>query len=382
MCRTKGRAMSRRVRVRPGLLSCLVVALCWGLSVASAVRADGILSVHPAADRETGYLRIAGAMDTEAMLPLITDFQALNPGITVEYTDYITNSLYEDADSACRSGDTIADILVSSSVDHMVRLANDGCAIRHTSVQTDQVPEWTQWRNEVYGFTYEPAVLVYHADHVSADDAPRSHSELADLLRRKPDVYFQRLGTYDLRSSGIGYLLAFLDAQQASTIYGRLLESMSRVGAVLYCCNSDVLRAIEAERLYIGYNILGSYAYAAQRRNPKLKIVILRDYTHILSRGVLLPKYAERPDLGARFLDYLLSPQGQKTAQEHNISFPRDDLPLQGVSSPSSPLGSGVGRPIRIGPSLLAAQDQVRRARFIRDWTAIMVDARPPSPEP
>lgn len=342
----------------------------------TAVAAEGMTSSFPAAGRETGRLRIIGAMDTTAILPLITGFQARNPGISVEYSDYVTNDLYEEADAACRRGEAIADILVSSSVDHLVRLVNDGCARPHRSSLTEQIPDWMQWRNEVYGFTYEPAVVIYHSDHVPPEDVPRSHADLADLLRHKPAVYFRRIGTYDLRASGIGYLLAYLDAQLAPTLYGRLVESMSRVEAALYCCNSEVLREIDAGRLFIGYNILGSYAYAAQRKNPKLRISVMRDYTHILSRGVLLPKYAPPGDLGSRFLDYLVSPEGRAMAEQEGISFPWEEPQGSGITMPPSPLGSGVGRPIRIGPSLLVTQDKLGRDRFIADWTAIMVDSR------
>lgn len=61
---------------------------------------------------------------------------------------------------------------------------------------------------------------------------PRSHVEIAELLRSKPDVYRNRIGTYDVRASGIGYLLAFHDALRAPTTYGRLLESFSRADVV------------------------------------------------------------------------------------------------------------------------------------------------------
>ncbi|GAB3128037.1 ABC transporter substrate-binding protein [Novispirillum itersonii] len=356
-----------------------VLWAAFGLMMAaplSASAAEGVTSSFPAPGKESGRLKIIGAMDTTAILPLINGFQAENPGVSVEYSDYVTNDLYEEADAACRRGESIADVLVSSSVDHLVRLANDGCARPHRSALTDPVPDWMQWRNEVYGFTHEPAVLIYHSDFVDPEDVPRSHADLADLLRRKPTVFFRRIGTYDLRASGIGYLLAYLDSQLAPTIYGRLVESMSRVEAGLYCCNSEVLREVEAGRLFIGYNILGSYAYAAQRRNPKLRISVMRDYTHILSRGAMLPKYAGSGDLGGRFLDYLLSPQGKATAEKEGISFPWEDPQVSGITLPPSPLGSGVGRPIRIGPSLLVTQDKLGRDRFIADWTAIMVDSR------
>lgn len=353
-----------------------VLAVWFVTGFASPVSAsEGTFSLFPALKPETERLQISGAMDTAAIAPLIRDFQKQRPDIAVAYNDRVTNDLYEDADAACMAKTSFADVILSSSVDHLVKLANDGCARSYQSQYTVNVPEWTQWRNEVYGFTFEPAVLVYNSDYVAPDEMAATHGELADLLRRKNDYYFRRVGTYDLRTSGIGYLLAFLDAQQASATYGRLLESMSRTESALYCCNNDVLRRLESGELYIGYNILGSYAYAAQKRNPKLRITMMRDYTHILSRGVLLPRYAKNYRLGESFLDYLLSPQGKAVALQEGISFPWDGVPPSDINAPGSLLTSGIGRPIRIGPSLLAAQDQMRRQRFIGDWQDAMLPA-------
>lgn len=79
---------------------------------------------------------------------------------------------------------------------------------------------WANWRNEVLGFTFERIVIACNRDLVPTVEVPRTHLELADLLRRKPETYTSRVGTYDIRLSGIGYLLAFYDARQTSTTYG------------------------------------------------------------------------------------------------------------------------------------------------------------------
>ncbi|OCP18312.1 MULTISPECIES: ABC transporter substrate-binding protein [unclassified Ensifer] len=345
--------------------------------VTSGMAVEGVRAFFPAVDQERGRLVIHGATDIEAMEPLVRDFQVLATDVAVDYTDYVTNDLYRDADAACRNGQAFGDILLSSSVDQLVKLANDGCAVAHSSAETLEVPDWANWREEVYGFTFEPSVMVYHKDFVPPEDVPHSHGELTDLLRFKPDYYRGRIGTYDLRQSGIGYLLAFLDAQQASTTYGRLLESLSRVQAVLRCCNNAVLSEIDSGNVYIGYNILGSYAYAAARRNTKLRIVLPRDYTLILSRGVLIPKGVKRPDLAGRFLDYLLSERGQEVARRKAFFFSRTGPLPANVDGPPKLIESGIGRPIRIGPALLAAQDQLQRSTFIDDWTRLLRGSAP-----
>lgn len=349
----------------------LVAAIVACIPNVAAFAIEGERAVFPAPAGEKAKLVIHGATDLNAIRPLILDFQETMPDVTVEFTDYVTNDLFREAEESCREGRVHGDLWLSSSVDQLVKLANDGCARPHRSFVTTQVPDWANWREEVYGFTFEPAVIVYDGSRVPPEDVPHTHEELSDLLRRKPDLYRGRIGTYDVQASGIGYLLAFNDARQAPTVYGRLLESFSRAEVVTRCCNNEVLGEIASGRIRIAYNILGSYAYAAYLQNPNLKIVVPRDYALVLSRGVMIPQKSARPDLAARFLDYLLSGRGQRVARDKAFFFSEKGPLPDGVEGPPALMESGIGRPIRIGPALLAAQDKAQRERFIAGWTSL-----------
>ena len=83
--------------------------------------------------------------------------------------------------------------------------------------------------------------------------------------------------------------------------------------------------------------------------------MVPRDYALILSRGVLIPTTTGNRDLAARFLDYLLSERGQRVAREQAFFFSEKSPLPDGVDGPAALMESGIGRPIRVGPSLLAA---------------------------
>jgi iron(III) transport system substrate-binding protein len=345
-----------------------------------AMAVEGSSKLFPAIHGEAARLSIHGAADLEAMEPLIRDFQEIAPDIAIEYSDYVTNELHQKAEAVCAQNTSLGDLWLSSSLDQLVSLANNGCAIAHHSPETAQVPKWANWRDEVFGFTFEPAVFVYNARYVPDSDIPRTRAEFADLLRRRLDYYEGRVGTFDIRTSGVGYLLAFSDARQATATYGRLLESMSRADVKVSCCTGSILQEITSGRIYLAYNMIGSYSYAAAKANPDLKVVIPRDYTLILSRGVLIPKTSQRPDLAGRFLDYLLSKRGQDVARRKAFFFAEKGSIPEGVDGPPTLSELSFIQPIRIGPALLAAQDEAQRRRFIDDWSHSMLSRPASSP--
>lgn len=355
------------------MLSALIfVSALFVTAPAAAQAIAGKAVVFPALSAATATLDIHAATDLPAMEPLLRDFQQAAPDVTINYFEYVTNDLYKAADEACRAGRTMGDILLSSSVDQLMKLANDGCAAAHRSPETERTARWANWRDEVFGFTYEPSIIVYDSRMVPPEDVPRSHADLAELLRRRIDFYRGRIGTYDIRLSGIGYLLAYSDARQTTTVYGRLLESMSRADVVTRCCNSEILELISDGQLYLGYNILGSYAYAAMLKNPDLRIVVPQDYTLVLRRGALISRNAANLASAKRFLNYLLSERGQRVSRDKAFFFAEDGALPRGVDGPETLKESGVARPIRIGPYLLAAQDQEQRLRFIADWADVL----------
>lgn len=367
--------------MKPWFTSAFLPALVVSaFAVSPALALEGSSKFFPAVTAETARLSIHGAADLHAMEPLIRDFQEIAPDIAVEYSDYVTNELHQKASAACAENAPLGDLLLSSSLDQLVSLANNGCASAYNSPETARVPKWANWRDEVFGFTFEPAVFVYNARYVPPSDVPRTRAELADLLRQRLDYYDGRVGTFDIRTSGVGYLLAFSDARQATATYGRLLESMSRADVKVSCCTGSILQEIASGRIYLAYNMIGSYSYAAAKANPDLKVVIPRDYTLILSRGVLIPRTSPRPDLARRFVDYLLSDRGQEVARRQAFFFAEKGAIPEGVDGPENLGELSFIQPIRIGPALLAAQDEAQRRRFIDDWSHAMLSESAPSP--
>ena len=180
---------------------------------------------------------------------MLEAFTGSFPDVKVAYESWNTNDLFALAQAACEAATPDVDLLMSSAVDTLVKLVNDGCAQPHSSFLTEALPPSDNWRDELFGITREPAVIVYNRELVPADEAPRSRFDLIDLLRPADSRYAGRVATYDIEASGIGYLFAFADSQQATT-FGSLIEAFGRSGAVATCCSAEITDGV-AEGRYL-----------------------------------------------------------------------------------------------------------------------------------
>lgn len=326
---------------------------------------------YPAPGTERDRLRIHAATDQQAMEPLVLDFQRLRPDVTVEYVEMGTTELYAQAVNGGGDGgggDGRPDLLISSAADLQVKLVNDGHTQPHAPAGGDLLPAWANWRNEAFGFTFEPAVIAYDRNRLSEGEVPRTRDALIRLLREEPARYDRRIATYDVTGSGIGHLLAAHDAHLFSQFW-QLVAMMGSARVRLACCTADILDMVERGEVLIGYNVLGSYARARAAAGAPIGIVLPEDYTLVISRVAVIPKSASRPQMAGRFIDYLLSTRGQATVAGGS-ALHAVLSPAEAAAGPSA-LRSGMAaplQPIALSPALLVFLDPLKRERFLQQW--------------
>lgn len=199
-------------------------------------------------------LRILSTADLDVFDPYLTAFHDRNPAIGIDYS--VVSSA--DLERLIRDGAPY-DLALSSAMDLQFQLANDGYALRYQSEATKQLPDWAVWRELIFAFTAEPAVIVISEDAMGDLPIPTTRSDLITLLRDHPDRFRGRIGTYDVRDSGLGYLFATQDAR-ATEAYWRLSEVMGRLNPKLYCCSGAMIDELSSGALVLAYNVLGSYA--------------------------------------------------------------------------------------------------------------------------
>ncbi|MHC5656138.1 ABC transporter substrate-binding protein [Stappia sp. ICDLI1TA098] len=325
-----------------------------------------VLTAAPV-DAET-VLRIYSATDTTAVTEVISRFEAAYPGVRVEYVEFNTSELY----AAIATGSAAADVVISSSMDLQAKLVNSGMAFAFRPPNADTLPDWAQWRGELYGFTWEPVVMTYNKRAFANRPLPHTRSELAGMIRDDPEFFRGRIGTYDVSLSGVGYLFATQDAQRGYQ-FSRLAESLGRARVRTFCCTNEVLERVASGELVYGYNMIGSYALGKAREDKRLGLYLLDDYTLVMTRTAFIPETAPNKRAAVAFINFLLSPEGQAA-----IAASPSMLPLL-AGAPGAETQDWLLRtegrpllPIRIGPGLLTYLDTLKKASFLADWSASM----------
>lgn len=301
---------------------------------------------------------VRSTTDVAIIRPVMERFAALNPEIAITYEQWGSNGLFDQSRAECREGTPGADAVLSSAVQQMVWLVNAACAQPYRSAETAALPATRRWRDELWGVTIEPAVIAYNKRLLPVDEVPRSRFALLDALRERPQVFHNRIATYDIAESGLGFLFAYSDSLEATT-FGGLLEGFARVDAVATCCSAEIISGVANGRYVMAYNVLGSYV--ANANEPDVGMILPEDYTLLLSRGYMIPKGAVRADIAARLLDYLLGPEAQRLLVQAGLVTEMDDTePALAVSA---------RRYIALSPTLLVARDANRRTLLLQFWS-------------
>lgn len=316
------------------------------------------------AARTEGKLVVYSTTDKNEINSLLELFQQQYPFLEIDYHDLGSRELYQRVLDDAQEGGPTGDLAWSSAMDLQIKLVNDGYAQPYASPEKPNLPAWAIWKNEAYGVTAEPVVFAYNNRFVPAEDVPQSHTQLARELRSNSALYKGKIATFDPALSGVGYL-TFTQDYQANRELWNLARALGAADVNLYQYTRPMLESVASGENILAYNVIGSYALAWREKEPHLEVVMPNDYTLVVSRIAIILNEAHHPNAAKLFLDFLLSHQGQTELSRHFMAPARED-----VSAPESSYAPAKTiRPVLVGPTLLINQDQIKRKRFLRDWS-------------
>jgi len=319
------------------------------------------------AAKKEGKLVIYGATDSKATQPLIKDFNALYPGITVEYNDMNSTEVYNRFISEVAAGGNTADVMWSSAMDLQMRLASDGYALKYKSVEAPKVPGWAIWDDQAYGTTFEPAAIVYNKRLLDAKEVPQSHADFAKLILQPK--FKDKVTTYDIEKSGVGFMFMTQDARE-NPKFLELENAFGEAKVRVQSSTGTMMERISSGENLIGYNVLGSYALVRAKTDPSIGVVLPKDYTLILSRVQFINKGAKNVNAAKLWVDYLLSQRGQTIiANDAKLFAIREDVKGETTSAELIKLiGKDKIKPIPVHPMVLQFLGPAKRMAFLKQW--------------
>ncbi len=293
-------------------------------------------------------LRIISSTDTSFFTPIIKSFISKYPNVAVEYL--VTGTA--DIDRIFRATPDAFDVVISSAMDLQLKIVNDGLA---RPVSNVPLPSWAQWRQSLFAFTSEPAAIVINREAFAGHPIPDTRQKLIEALRARPEIFRGRIGTYDVRKSGLGYLFATQDAR-ASETYWRLMEVMGALDIRLYCCSGDMINDLSDGTIAVAYNVLGSYATARVESKGAIEIILPSNFPTTMMRTAMVSIDAPHFEDASAFIRHLIALQ----SGSEKAAFPLPPL--------NSKLNDVERSTIALEPALMTFLDTLKRRRFLAEW--------------
>lgn len=352
----------RAVLAGLGAVGVAALAGCGPGAPGQATRAGDVR----AAEREG---EVVVYINNDSHQPLVEGFRQRFPKVKLRFVEMTSRDSQARVIDEAQSGKPVADVVWTSAMDTQVKLINDGYAQTYHSPEARNLPAWARWRDQGFGMTNEPIVFVYNKTILKPDEVPRSHAALLAALRADPERWRGKIGLYDPELSGVGFLYLSSNTQVYPDAWP-LYEAMAAAQARTYVPGRPMLDRVASGEHLLAFDMNGSYAdWYVRNYGPASDIGYLapEDYHLSISRVAFITKAAPHPHAARVFLDYLMSEAGQRRLLEARLTPVRS-----GLDAPSPP----GGRPIRVGPALLANFDQGRREALLARWRQGLIDDR------
>ena len=359
--------MSTHAKAR-GLLRALVALFVLSLPLSSAppgYPADYQKLVD--AGRKEGKLVVYATTDSKSAEPIVKDFEALYPGIKVEYNDLNSTELYNRYISEAAAGGGTGDVTWSSAMDLQVKLVMDGHAVAYKSPEAKNIPAWALWKDMAWGTTYEPISILYNKRLLKDGEFPRSH---ADLARALANPRFKgKVVTYDPERSGVGFSYLTQDLKNNPKGFWDMAGALGKAGVKVYTSTGAMMEKVSSGEALLGYNIIGSYAFLKAKKDPSIGYLYPSDYTVVMSRVMFISRHAKNPNAAKLWADYILSARGQQIISDKADLFSiRADIKGETtMANLAKVLGTGA-KPIPIGQDTVEFLDQKKRLDFLKKW--------------
>ena len=161
-----------------------------------------------------------------------------------------------------------------------------------------------------------------------------------------------------------GGFVALGHESRRGTEFNAFMQALAECRPMVFGSNPELVAAVASGRAALGYHVLGSYALRAVRDYPSLAIAASNTPPLAVSRVAVISNRAPHPNTAKRFLDYLLSRDGQQQLLKAGL------FPMRREPDSPGPNAADEVTPVRIDRDFHDLLDPQRRRELLRLWQA------------
>ena len=276
-------------------------------------------TTQTAGDEISGRLVISPGRSEPLIQPVIDAFNAQHPGVEILLkagsNSEIANALIEE------QANPQADVFITTELFTVQSLAAQGIFQPYRPAGVEQIPaEFIGPDNQWIGLTRRARVIMYNTDLVSPDEAPESIFDLTD-----PKWKGQIAAAGSTNGSVQAQIAAMrqLNGEQATEQW---LRDLIANEVTFFGGHTDVRKAVGAGEFKLG--LVNHYYFYLQQEEGSSVDIVFPDQGEgqigLITNATAVAIVKEAPNTSAAqtFLDFLVSPEGQKLFAELNYEYP------------------------------------------------------------
>ncbi len=266
---------------------------------------------------QSGQLTIYTTRAEALFKPVVAEFNKTNPSIKISLLSGKSGEL--GAKLAEEKANPQADVFVGTDMLAAIDLAAQGIFTPITSAKTAQIPErYRATDNAWVGLTLRPRVIMYNKNLVKPEELPKSIFDLTDP-KWKGQVGAAN-STNDAMTANLAALRKLIGPEKTEKFVKDLVANNTQ----FFGGHTDVRKAVGAGELKLGF--VNHYYYHLSRVEGAPVGIIYPDLdttgliVNTTVAGVV--KGSKNSAVAQAFVDFLLSPAGQKVFADNNYEYP------------------------------------------------------------
>lgn len=293
----------------------------------SGVAVAALAATGAQADAPTGTIAFYSSMVLDVVEPIIAEFEARHPGITVDLLYSGSVELEQRIFAEIEAGDLRADVIWAANPALFLNLRDAGWLRAHMSEHAAAIPETLR---DPDGMWYAGRVhnmgIGYNTNLVTPEQIPTTWAEFLEWGPRAAMASPLHSGT------NFNIMGAFV---QNDALGWEWFEQARAAGVQVVRGTGDVTRGVVSGEFAVIMGI--DYIMAAQAaQGAPVAFGFTTDGVLSLPSPIAIGREARNPEAAAAFVDFILSAEGQQVLVDRFFLPVRTDVdPPAGLPSPS-----------------------------------------------